>query len=162
MSGMINRIARDFFGDAIRNSPKASLRCGSAEDKIIQAYKSIFTLDKENINLIGVKDMGYRKTELKEKVYKFLGIFMAPSGSNTNVVVLPDQMTMLRNHMQKDDEIPSKDVTHEVRWKVELKNGKKKTKRFNFACSLSPQTVYEFEVIDGVYYILAEVFGCFY
>ena len=133
-----------------------------SNDKIEQAYQGIFELDQENVKLIGVKDMGYRKTDLKEKVYKFLGIFMAPSGSDMNVVVLPDQMTEIRNHAQRDDDIPSKDVTHEVRWKIDLKNGKQKTKRFNFACSLSPQTVYEFEVVDGVYYILCETFGCFY
>ena len=138
------------------------IEIGSMDDKITQAYEGIFELDREYIKLIGVKDMGYRKTELKEKVYKFLGIFTAPSGSVTNVMVLPDQMTEVRNHAQHDNDIPSKDVTHEVRWKIDTKEGKKKTKRFNFACSLSSQTVLEFEVIDGVYYILAEIFGCFY
>ena len=130
-------------------------------DELVRAYYGIFDLDSDKCEVKFVKMVGWTKNESNASVYKFIYIIEAPSDFGT-VVPSSNEMTALRNRvMRHNRDLGGVDVVLEVKWKVD-KDGKSKKKRFDFMCSLSTQSVFEFQVIDGTYTIMAEGFGIFY
>ena len=133
------------------------------ERELDEAFGRMFAIPPEDFQLVGVRDRGVRRTELNERVHKFLGIFIAPSlGGAEDVYIGDNEMVALRNRMQREEGMPIKDVTHAVRWTVHKGDGEDEAKRFNFVAHLSASSILEFEVINGMFFILAECFGSFY
>ncbi len=130
-------------------------------NNVMDAFRRILDIPPEDFQLIGVKAMGIRHTSL-DKTYKFLAILIVPSiDSNEDLVVDSNTMVNFRNQAQHGQGSTIKTIARAVKWKKKTSKGIK-TKRFNFVVELSSQTILEFEIINGVYYILAECVGSFY
>ena len=98
-----------------------------------------------------------------DRTYKFIGIMKAPAKVK-ELVLTGDEMVMMLNKLRtKQEELGGPDLVWSVKYKIEDKEtGKPKNKVFNFSTHLSPRTLLGVEVVNGEYYIKAEMYGIFY
>jgi hypothetical protein len=132
-------------------------------DDILKAYINIFHLDPKQLRLNRVKFIGKSKPPRGDSIYNFIGIITAPAPYE-NLIVSTNDMVKARNYVSNNLKgLVGVDVVQKVAWKVKIKGkDKKKRKSFDFAYQLEPQSVLEFEIVNGMYYIKANVYGLFY
>jgi len=129
-----------------------------------RAYLNIFKLQPEDCSLVAVKLIGGSINDSRDKVYKFIGIISCKAPRDIpDVFPESNKMVHLRNYSVKHlDDVGGPDLITNVVWKIKNKNGKIKKKHFDYTTHLSVNSVLDFEVVDGIYYIKTETYGLFY
>jgi len=129
-----------------------------------KAYLNIFKLKPEDCSLVAVKLIGGSINDAKDKVYRFIGIVSCKAPLDIPDMLLEsNEMVSLRNYSVKHlDDMGGPDLITNVVWKIKKKNGKKKKKHFDYTTHLTVNSVLDFEIVDGIYYIKTETYGLFY
>jgi hypothetical protein len=132
--------------------------------EILAAYLSIFDVNPQDCQLVGVKLIGKTLNHANDNVYRFVGIVVCPVPSIIgDIIPTQNEMTQIKNYARRKlEDIGGPDIVKKVVWKVKKKNGKKKKKHFDFTAHIDVSSVMDFEIIDGVYYIKVETYGLFY
>jgi hypothetical protein len=131
---------------------------------IWELYQTIFDLRSDEITLVGVKRTGGGVNRADDKTYRFTAIVSAPAPQGLGTLRMSAQtevslINRARRLLKKDS---GPDLVFPVKWEIVTKDGEKKKKTFNFASSMTPLTVFGFEVFDGRFYIKVEMYGLFY